>query len=168
MEAHLSHPQTALVGSCFCTFRWCQLPVFPAQAQATLSSVKAGLGRSQLNGLKHSFASVVFYIPVNVLWIDSCAALQSRCCQRLIWGWGEKGSVGNIFWLVWPSCKTVFARNGLPHFQKSALTALCLDLFLGTFGISEKCTEREDKVPFDLHPLPLPKDRQDTQAIETA
>lgn len=70
MEAQLLHPQTTLLGSCFCALRVAQSASCPSPGpNHTLSlTLKASTGKRQVNGLKNEvLLPVVFYIPVNVL-----------------------------------------------------------------------------------------------------
>lgn len=103
----------------------------PAPALTTLFSIfkKASAESRQVKGLKNkrrSFCFPLFYIPVNVLWIQiPVQILLHLCCQRLVSGWGRRQGRGwQLLDFLSLTAKQLFPRNGSLHFFQSP-TSTC-------------------------------------------
>lgn len=80
---------------------------------------------------------------------DTSASLLPEICKE------ERGQKATFPWLLSHSCRAVLSRTAFLTLWTSPLSVLCLDLLLGTFGISEKCTDQESQVPFAALPPAL-------------
>lgn len=92
----------------------------------------------------------VLYSSKCALNTDSSSELLPLCCQRFVRVRGAR----RPGFLDFSSLAAGQSSPGrlASRLWTSPLTGLCLDLLLGTSGVSEKCADLESKVPF----APLP------------